>query len=55
MHHAAGPGVVVELAQQRCEIAGGNVGERHHAGHHLIAHARGGVAGDRYCRGFGIF
>ena len=55
MHHAARAGVIVKLAQQRCQIAGSHVGQRNHAGHDFIPFTGGGIAGDRDRGGFGIF
>ena len=55
MDHAAGAGVIVQLAKQRGEIAGGDVGQGHHPGDHFIAFARCGRAGDRHGRGLGVF
>lgn len=55
MDHAAGAGVIVQLAKQRGEIAGGDVGQGHHPGDHFIAFARCSLAGDRDGRGFRIF
>ncbi len=40
MDHAAGASVIVQLAEQRGEIAGGDVGQGHHPGDHFIAFAR---------------
>ena len=55
MDHAAGASVIVQLAKQRGEIAGGDVGQGHHPGDHFIAFARRGRAGDRHGRGLGVF
>ena len=55
MDHAAGASVIVQLAEQRGEIAGGDVGQGHHPGDHFIAFARCGRAGDRHGRGLGVF
>ena len=55
MDHAAGASVIVQLAEQRGEIAGGDVGQGHHPGDHFIAFARCSLAGDRDGRGFCIF
>ncbi|SSN09878.1 Uncharacterised protein [Klebsiella pneumoniae] len=55
MDHAAGASVIVQLAEQRGEIAGGDVGQGHHPGDHFIAFARRGRAGDRHGRGLGVF
>ena len=55
MDHAAGASVIVQLAEQRREIAGGDVGQGHHPGDDLIAFARRGLAGDRNGRGLGVF
>ena len=40
MHHVTATGVIVQLTQQRSQLAHGNVTHRYHAGDHLVAHAR---------------
>ncbi len=47
MDHAAGASVIVQLAEQRRQIAGGDVSQRYHPGDDLIAFAGCGRAGDR--------
>ena len=54
MHHAARAGVIVKLAQQRRQIAGGDVSQRHDAGDVLLASTRCGIARHRHRGGFRI-
>ena len=55
MHHAARASVIVKLAQQRRQIAGGDVGQGHDAGDDLIANTRRGIARHRHRGGFRVF